>query len=72
MAKITFKNVFSGVLKVAGEILTSAAYAEAAKSERVQTEVAKGKVALGKETLWGIFPFLVIGGVLMLLLKGFK
>lgn len=70
--KIDFKKVFNRVLEVTGEVLSQVAYSEAAKSPRVQTEVAKGKVALGKETLWGIFPFIVIGGVLIMLLKGFK
>jgi len=69
---ISFKDVFSKVLKVTGEVLKQVVVQEASKIPAVEAEVEAQKTVAGKNMLWSYFPMMLIGGLVVFSIAKFK
>ena len=59
--KQDFNSWIDGVWKTSLDILGEIAYREGSKIEGVREAIDERKIVEGKNLLWKVFPFLVIG-----------
>ena len=69
---IKFKDVFSKVLKITGDVLKQVVVQEASKIPAVEAEVEAQKVVAGKNMLWSYFPMMLIGCLVVFSIAKFK
>lgn len=61
--KVNFNERLKSIWDTSLDVLGEIAYREGSKIEGVREAVEKQKVVVGKNLLWKVFPFVVIGFV---------
>lgn len=59
--KVNFSDLLKGFWETTQDVLAEVAYREGSKVEGVREAIDKQKVVAGKNLLWKIFPFAVVG-----------
>jgi hypothetical protein len=59
--KVNFNDLLKGFWDMTQDVLAEVAYREGSKIEGVRQAIDKQKVVEGKNLLWKVFPFMVVG-----------